>query len=99
MNKRIKDLQKIAHQEALKRSKVAPDICTEYSEYFAGMKQEIFADLIVQECASVAAWFSIENKRIHPDIDPRDMTEANHMVYHCTCQSVCEEIKEHFGVK
>ena len=60
---------------------------------------EKFAELIVQECARTAAYFSIENKRIHPDIDPREMPDANRMVYHATCQSVAEEIKEHFGVE
>ena len=54
---------------------------------------EKFAELIVQECARTAAYFSIENKRIHPDIDPREMPDANRMVYHATCQSVAEEIR------
>ena len=58
-----------------------------------------FAEMIVKECARTAAYFSIENKRIHPDIDPREMPDANRMVYHATCQSVAEEIKEHFGVE
>lgn len=60
---------------------------------------EKFAELIVRECARTAAMFSMENKRIHPDIDPHDMPEANRMVYHSTCQSVANEIKEHFGVQ
>lgn len=59
--------------------------------------REKFAELIVQECARVASRFSIDNKRIHPDIDPRNMPEANRMVYHATCQSVAEEIRAHFG--
>jgi hypothetical protein len=54
---------------------------------------EKFAESIVQECARTAAYFSIENKRIHPDIDPREMPDANRMVYHATCQSVAEEIR------
>ena len=58
-----------------------------------------FAELIVRECASTAAYFSIENKRIHPDIDPREMPDANRMVYHSTCQCVANEIKEHFEVE
>ena len=60
---------------------------------------ERLAELIVRECATTAAMFSMENKRIHPDIDPRDMPEANQMVYHSTCQSVAYAIKEHFGVE
>jgi hypothetical protein len=52
-----------------------------------------FAEMIVKECARTAAYFSIENKRIHPDIDPREMPDANRMVYHATCQSVAEEIR------
>lgn len=60
---------------------------------------EKFAELIVKECARTAAYFSIENKRIHPDIDPRNMPEANRMVYHSTCQGVAEEIREQFGVE
>lgn len=59
---------------------------------------EAFAELIVRECARTASMFSIENKRIHPDIDPRNMPEANQVVYHSTCQAVAFEIKEHFGV-
>jgi hypothetical protein len=44
--------------------------------------------------------FSMENKRIHPDIDPKDMPDANRMVYHSTCQCVAQEIREHvFGVE
>jgi hypothetical protein len=58
-----------------------------------------FAELIIRECASTAAYFSIENKRIHPDIDPREMPEANRIVYHSTCQCVADEIKQHFGVE
>jgi len=61
-----------------------------------GMRR--FAELIINECARTASHFSIENKRIHPDIDPKDMPDANQMVYHCTCQSVAWEIKEHFGL-
>ena len=60
---------------------------------------EKFAELIVQECARTASMFSVENKRIHPDIDPKDMPLANQMVYHSTCQCVAQEIKEHFGVE
>jgi hypothetical protein len=60
---------------------------------------EKFAELIVRECAHTAAMFSLENKRIHPDIDPRNMPEANRTVYHSTCQSVANEIKQHFGVE
>ena len=60
---------------------------------------EKFAELIVQECARTASMFSVENKRIHPDIDPKDMPLANQMVYHSTCQCVAQEIKELFGVE
>ena len=60
---------------------------------------EKFAELIVQECARTASMFSVENKRIHPDIDPKDMPLANQMVYHSTCQYVAQEIKELFGVE
>jgi hypothetical protein len=60
---------------------------------------EQFAELIVRECSKTAANFSFENKRIHPDIDPRNMPDANRMVYHATCQCVAMEIKHYFGVK
>ena len=60
---------------------------------------EKFAELIVRECARTASMFSVENKRIHPDIDPKDMPLANQMVYHSTCQCVAREIKELFGVE
>ena len=58
-----------------------------------------FAELIVKECAGIAASFSTENKRFHPDIYPGDMPMGRRMVYHSTCQSVAYEIKEHFGVE
>lgn len=57
------------------------------------------SNLIIKECARISSHFSFENKRIHPDIDPQTMPEANRMVYHCTCQCVAHEIKEHFGVE
>ena len=57
---------------------------------------EKFAELIVRECARTASMFSVENKRIHPDVDPSRMPDANQMIYHCTCQAVSEEINEHF---
>ena len=60
---------------------------------------EKFAELIVKDCARTASMFSVENKRIHPDIDPKDMPLANQMVYHSTCQCVAQEIKELFGVE
>jgi hypothetical protein len=60
---------------------------------------EKFAELIVKECAEIAFQFSMENKRIHPNIDPTTMPEANQSVYHSTCQAVGYEIREHFGVE
>ena len=66
---------------------------------FQGFDKEKFAELIVRECARTASMFSVENKRIHPDIDPKDMPLANQMVYHSTCQCVAQEIKELFGVE
>jgi hypothetical protein len=60
---------------------------------------EKFAELIVRECAEIAFQFSMENKRIHPNIDPTTMPEANQMIYHSTCQAVGYEIREHFGVE
>ena len=60
---------------------------------------ENFAQLIIKECATIAGTFSVENKHIHPDLDPRDMPEANQVVYHSTCQAVAFEILEHFGEK
>jgi hypothetical protein len=63
-----------------------------YGDHFEEIIEK-FAELIVGECARTAAYFSIENKRIHPDIDPREMPDANRMVYHATCQSVAEEIR------
>lgn len=68
-------------------------------EYIGNFDWRLFAELIVRECAKTAANFSFENKRIHPDIDPRNMPDANRMVYHATCQCVAMEIKHYFGVK
>jgi hypothetical protein len=70
----------------------------EPNERFNKSLQE-FAELIIQECVTTAANFSIENKRFHPDINPVNMPIGQRMVYHSTCQSVSYEIKEHFGVR
>jgi len=59
---------------------------------------EKFARLLVNECANTSAMFSIENKRIHPAIDPKNMPMANQTVYHSTCQSVAWEIRDRFGL-
>jgi hypothetical protein len=58
----------------------------------------LFSEMIIRECASTAASFSIENKRFHPDIHPVNMSMNQRMVYHSTCQSVAYEIKGHFEV-
>jgi len=58
-----------------------------------------FAELIVRECASISASFSMENKRFHPDIDPANLEVGCRMVYFSTCWAVSTEIKEHFGVE
>lgn len=60
---------------------------------------EKFAELIIEECASIAAHFSMENKRFHPDIDPANLEVGCRMVYFSTCWAVANEIKEHLGVK
>tara|TARA_R110000823_G_scaffold211138_1_gene341485 strand:+ start:193 stop:483 length:291 start_codon:yes stop_codon:yes gene_type:complete len=87
-------IQKLAEQATIKTSYQyqtwGDRIATGHKEQF---DKEKFAELIVRECARTAAYFSIENKRIHPDIDPREMPDANRMVYHATCQSVAEEIR------
>jgi hypothetical protein len=61
---------------------------------------EKFAELIVKECAKQAALFSVNNNRIHPDVDPAtQMSDRLRLVYHGTCQAVAWDIKEHFGVE
>ena len=90
MNQRIQALQKIAHQEALKRSKVAPDMCTEYSDYFAAMKQEIFAELIVQDCISVAEDLALKHQVKEDTYSAGKKAGAF---------EVANAVKEHFGVK
>lgn len=90
MNKRIKEL---AEQSGFYYHDRTGFICP------AECDPAKFAELIIQECASIAGTFSVENKRIHPDLDPRNMSDANRVVYHSTCQSVATEIKEHFGVE
>ena len=86
MNERLKELEK-------------QSVFYHEDEEYWDFDRQKFAELIIRECATTAAMFSMENKRIHPDIDPRDMPEANQMVYHSTCQSVAYAIKEHFGVE
>ena len=81
---------------AIKAGLIAP-----YGSDHEGLRDfdyRMSAELIVRECARTASMFSVENKRIHPDIDPKDMPLANQMVYHSTCQCVAQEIKERFGV-
>jgi hypothetical protein len=63
------------------------------------IRDEKFAELIVEECTSIAAHFSMENKRFHPDIDPANLEVGCRMVYFSTCWAVADEIKEHFGVE
>ena len=60
---------------------------------------ETFAELIVRECARIAGTFSVDHKRIHPDLEPLFMPQANQVVYHSTCQAVAFELKKHFGVE
>ena len=90
MNKRIRELAKEAgFMEAW------------FSESGDDCEREIkkFAELIVEECTSIAAKFSMENKRFHPDIDPANLEVGCRMVYFSTCWAVSHEIKEHFGVE
>lgn len=91
MNKRIKELAEQAEIYADAILDAGGDFHIPYTEKFA--------ELLIQECASIAAGFSAENKRFHPDIYPGDMPMDRRMVYHSTCQSVAYEIKEHFGVE
>jgi hypothetical protein len=86
MNERIQELSKEAWRQV--------DVSKIRGRHAAYTK--IFAKLVVRECANTASMFSIENKRIHPDVDPRNMPDANRMVYHSTCQGVSEEINRHF---
>lgn len=92
MNERIQKLYKQASKQ---------DYFPQDGEevYMSEEDLEKFAELIVQECAEIAFQFSMENKRIHPNIDPTTMPEANQSVYHSTCQAVGYEIREHFGVE
>ena len=86
MNERITELSKEAWRQI--------DVSKIRGRHAAYTK--IFAELIIRECARTASMFSVENKRIHPDVDPSCMPDANQMIYHCTCQAVSEEINEHF---
>jgi hypothetical protein len=94
MKKRIREL---AEQAGMTVDK--------YGMYFAkdkheedGVDLEEFAELIVRECAGIAGTFSVDHKRINPDLEPLFMPQAEQAVYHSTCQAVAFEIKEHFGV-
>jgi hypothetical protein len=91
MNDKLEDL--------LYQSGLTAQGCWDELDDYAKQGIEKLAELIVKECASVAFRFSIDNKRIHPDINSKDMPEANQMVYHSTCQVVGFEIREHFGVE
>jgi len=97
MNERIRQLADRAHVTVLttKGMENVLDGCYLVSPD----KLQEFAELIVKECASMAANFSMENKRFHPDSDPVNMPIGQRMVYHSTCQSVSYEIKQHFGVE
>ena len=100
MNERIRELAEQADSYAkAEYEKWTPTADFSGVPHIRNIFNKKFAELIVQECAKTAAMFSMENKRIHPDIDPCDMPKANQMVYHSTCQSVAYAIKEHFGVE
>jgi hypothetical protein len=58
-----------------------------------------FAELIVRECATISAMFSINKNSIHPDIEWDEMTESVKIASHSTCQQVSRTIKQHFGVE
>ena len=87
MNERIKELAEQAGLPKYITREIGPTVIQK------------FAELIIQECVTTAANFSIENKRFHPDINPVNMPIGQRMMYHSTCQSVSYEIKEHFGVE
>ena len=91
MNKQIQELMNQARAQYRNQDLPHEQGLIAYSEKFA--------ELIVRECAEIAFQFSMENKRIHPNIDPTTMPEANQSVYHSTCQAVGYEIREHFGVE
>jgi hypothetical protein len=97
MNERIRELAKEAKLTTELWNNPEPFVIYKEDVNYPGGLEK-FAELIIKECASVSSMFSIENKSIHPDIDPKAMPMANRVVYHSTCQCVAKEIKEHFGV-
>ena len=99
MNERIRELAEQAWDSTRDEIGSFVDDGGEVNWDFLHTYDKKFAELIVRECAYAAAMFSIENKRIHPDIDPQTMPLANRMIYHSTCQSVAREIIEHFGIE
>lgn len=53
MNKRIKELQLRAYVYAVDASKTYPYQCKIGSDYFLNLKDQKFAELIVQECMNL----------------------------------------------
>lgn len=75
------------------------EILSKATEDIMGVKvvnQEQFAELLVRECAYIAASCSVEKKPIHPGILWEDMSETAKMVNHTTCQTVAGEILDAF---
>jgi hypothetical protein len=94
MNERIKELKQQARDFYL----LQEDLDCSIKELHE-LVEEKFAELLIRECASISAHFSMENKRFHPDIDPANLEVGCRMVYFSTCWAVSTEIKEHFGVE
>ena len=75
-------------------------VCGKHSNNYNGPAFSAkFAQLIVAECATISAMFSINKNSIHPDIEWDEMTESVKIASHSTCQQVSRTIKQHFGVE
>lgn len=87
MNERIQELAEQAYTIALKESKdeSGPNLCAPGSNYFIGLAQEKFAELIVTECAKLCQQVT----------DSGEFTPSQQYAS-ASCRN---KIKEHFGIE
>ena len=91
MNNRIKELAKQAYQWAVTESKGGQNVCAPGSDYFLAMEKKKFAELIVQECASIC---ELNGQSYTHSFTPAKARLAESTSNHCGLM-----IKKHFGVE
>lgn len=57
---------------------------------------EMFAQLIINECAKIASDFSMNKHKIHPDLEWDEMNAPAQFAAHATAQLIAYEIRMKF---